>query len=73
MKTMNKSELMKELARQESMNDYLSTELQQLDVLMRQIGFSGGIETVKVTALEILEKGYLEGVRDDRRDYEGRL
>lgn len=67
---MKKIDLMKELARQESLNDYLSTELQKLDGLMRLIGFSGGIETVKATAIEILEKGYLEEVKDDRKDWE---
>lgn len=66
----SKAELLQKLARLESINDHLVTELQDLDMLMKLVGFSGGIETVKATALEILEKGYLEGAKDDRSDLE---
>ncbi len=69
-KNQEKEALRNRLARLESINDHLVTELQELDTLMRLIGFSGGIETVKATAVEILDKGYLESANDDRNDRE---
>lgn len=68
-----KADLQKKLARLESINDLLVTELQDLDMLMKLVGFSGGIETVKATALEIIEKGHLENANDDRGDRESYL
>ncbi|MFA6914816.1 MAG: hypothetical protein WC222_00325 [Parachlamydiales bacterium] len=68
-KAESKSELRAKLARLESINDHLTTEIVELDALMRLVGFSYGIHTVKATATEILEKGYLENVKDDRGDY----
>jgi len=50
---MKKVDLQKKIARLESMNDYLQTELGYVDQLMRQVGFSGGLETVKHTAMEL--------------------
>ena len=50
---MKKADLLKKIARLESINDHLSTELSNLDQLMRHVGFSGGLETVKATALEL--------------------
>ena len=55
---MKKADLLKKIARLESINDHLQTELQNLDQLMRSVGFSKGLETVKATAIELynLEK-----------------
>lgn len=64
------AELRAKLARLESINDHLVTEIMELDALMRLVGFSSGIHTVKATATEILDKGYLENVKDDRGDYD---
>ncbi len=50
---MLKKDLIKQVARLETMNDHLLTELTYIDRLMRSIGFSNGIETVKLTAQEI--------------------
>lgn len=50
---MKKVDLEKKIARLESINDHLQTELDYLDHLMRLAGFSGGLETVKLTAMEI--------------------
>lgn len=62
-KMMTKEELLKEIARLESLNDIWATELHAFDSLMKQVGFSSGIETVKQTALalqkEMKEKGPL--------------
>jgi len=52
---MTKVELLKKMARLESINDYLATELGYVDHLMRLVGFSDGLETVKVTAQELCE------------------
>jgi hypothetical protein len=50
---MTKKDLIKEIAKLETMNDHLMTELSYIDKLMRLVGFSDGIETVKVTAEEL--------------------
>lgn len=55
---MSEQELQREIARLETINDQLSAELDHVDQLMRMLGFSGGLETVKATAHEIIEKGY---------------
>lgn len=54
---MTKSQLLKKIAHLESVNDQLSTEVAYVDHLMRLIGFSEGLTTVKATAQEILDKG----------------
>ena len=54
---MKKAELMKKVAYLESINDQLSTEVSYVDHLMKLIGFSGGLETIKATAEEIVAKG----------------
>lgn len=50
---MTKKDLLKEVARLESLNDYLQSDLSYIDQLMRLVGFAGGLETVKATALEL--------------------
>lgn len=52
---MKKVDLLKKVARLESVNDYLLTELGYVDHLMRLVGFAGGLETVKLTARELYE------------------
>lgn len=46
--------MQREIARLESINDQLITEIIYVDDLMRQIGFSNGMETVKATAREMI-------------------
>lgn len=58
---MKKVDLLKQVARLESMNDHLLTELGYVDHLMRLVGFSGGLETVKLTARELYETEGREG------------
>lgn len=55
---MTKAQLLKKIAYLESINDQLATEVSYVDQLMRLLGFSEGLVTVKATAHEILEKGY---------------
>lgn len=57
---MTKAQLLKKIAYLESLNDQLSTEVCYIDRLMRLVGFAGGIEGVKVTAQEIVNKGYTD-------------
>lgn len=52
---MTKKELLREVALLESVNDYLLTELGYIDHLMRSVGFTNGLETVKVTAKELYD------------------
>lgn len=52
---MTKKDLIKKVAQLETLNDHLLTELGYVDHLMRLVGFSGGLETVKVTAQELYE------------------
>lgn len=48
--------LFKKIARLESINDQLLSERNYIDHLMRLIGFTEGLETVKLSAQELLEK-----------------
>jgi hypothetical protein len=59
-KAMTKTQLMKKIAHLESINDQLSTEICYLDRLMRVLGFSQGLESMKATAEEVIEEGILE-------------
>lgn len=52
---MKKTDLQKKIARLETLCDHLLTELGYVDNLMRLVGFSGGLETVKLTAKELYE------------------
>jgi hypothetical protein len=51
---MNKTELLQQQARLESINDQLSAELAYVDRLMRMVGFGNGLETLKATAKELI-------------------
>lgn len=57
---MNTNELLKKIALLESINDYLETEVSNLDILMRKVGFKNGLETVKATATELIDRGLVE-------------
>jgi hypothetical protein len=54
---MTKKDLIKQIARLESVNDHLLTELSYIDHLMRLVGFADGLETVKLIAKETAEAG----------------
>lgn len=56
---MTKKQLLQRIAVLESVNDQLSSEVAHVDELMKMIGFAEGIQTIKATAEEILEGGYL--------------
>lgn len=65
---MTKLQLLKKIAYLESINDQLSTEVSYVDHLMRLLGFSEGLVSVKATATEILEKGIEFG--DNLEEYD---
>jgi hypothetical protein len=67
---MTKLQLLKKIAYLESINDQLSTEVSYVDHLMRLLGFSDGLVSVKATASEILEKGIEFGDNLDEYDNE---
>lgn len=52
---MNKQDLQKKIAKLESVNDQLSTEIAYIDELMRQVGFTEGLESLKTTAKELYD------------------
>jgi hypothetical protein len=53
---MTEQELKDKVAYLESLNDQLEAELSYVDELMRLIGFSDGLETVKETAKDIYDQ-----------------
>lgn len=57
---MTKVQLLRKIASLESINDQLVTEVEYVDRLMRMLGFTEGLSTVKFTAHEILDKGFRE-------------
>ncbi len=52
---MNKNQFVDELAKLEFVNDQLLAEVTYVDFLLRSLGFSDGICTLKEAALEVLE------------------
>ena len=53
---MNTEELLQKIARLESLNDQLLTELKSVDALVRKIGFDDGLTTLKSAAQELLDE-----------------
>lgn len=53
---MEKRELEQNLALLESVNDQLMAELSYVDNLLRSVGFSQGLESVKGVAAELLKE-----------------
>lgn len=48
-------DLLKKIAKLETINDQLSAEIQYLERLTRALGFAEGLKTLKTAALEMLE------------------
>ncbi|NGX34850.1 MAG: hypothetical protein K1060chlam1_01207 [Candidatus Anoxychlamydiales bacterium] len=57
---MKKKDLIKKIAKLETINDQLVTEIEYLDLLARRIGFEEGLKTLKSAAIEILEEEDIE-------------
>lgn len=57
--------MFEKLAYLEFVNDQLSTELHYVDKLLRTVGFSDGLTTVKQAALELREEEGRAASRED--------
>jgi len=53
---MHQKDLLKKIAKLESLNDQLQAELRYLDKLLRQVGFEKGLTSLKFAAKELLEQ-----------------
>lgn len=60
-----KEDLNKKVARLEFANDQLLTELAYIDQLMRQVGFSEGLSSLKATAQELYESNQLSDENEE--------
>jgi len=58
---MKNKDLLKKVAKLESINDQLAAELQYLERLTRALGFAAGLKTLKEAALEMLEADQKKG------------
>ena len=63
-------DLLKKIAKLESMHDQVAAELQYLDHLAKALGFAEGLKTLKAAALEMLETDQKKGAKstDDRKE-----
>lgn len=52
---MKNKDLLKRIAKLESVNDQLAAELSYLEHLTKALGFAEGLKTLKAAALEMLE------------------
>jgi hypothetical protein len=52
---MKSKDLLKKIAKLETINDQLTAELHYLEHLARALGFAEGLKTLKAAALEMLE------------------
>lgn len=64
MNEIEKQALLKKISELESMNDQLVAEIRYLDALLREVGFEGGLKTLKCAAEELIEEN-----RQDKEDY----
>ena len=61
-------ELKKELARLESQVDVLDAQLSHLDAILKSVGFTNGIDTLKKTVEELLQE--VEGENPPEIDFD---
>jgi hypothetical protein len=60
---MKHKDLLKKIAKLESINDQLAAELNYLERLTKALGFAAGLKTLKEAALEMLETDQKKGSR----------
>ena len=53
---MKTNELLKKIAKLESLCDQLQSEMNYIDSLLREVGFEEGLETLKEAAIELIDK-----------------
>lgn len=64
---MTNKKLLEKVAHLEFVNDQMSAELQYLDTLLKSVGFSEGLKSVKSAAQEILEQENPHDTQDDEK------
>lgn len=62
---MEEQKLLKKIAKLESMQDQLMSELRYLNELTKKLGFSEGIKTLKSAALELLEEQKKKSIKKE--------
>lgn len=62
---MKQKELLKKIAKLETINDQIASELNYLEKLTRALGFAEGLKTLKEAALEMLETDQKKGVKSE--------
>jgi hypothetical protein len=65
---MKNKDLLKKIAKMESINDQLAAELNYLEHLARALGFVEGLKTLKAAALEMLESEHKKQVKIEEKD-----
>jgi hypothetical protein len=60
---MKNKDLLKKIAKLESVNDQIAAELNYLEKLARALGFAEGLKTLKAAALEMLETDSKKGAK----------
>ena len=53
---MDEDQLLKKIAKLESLCDQLQSEMKYLDQLLLKVGFEEGIKTLKAAAIELIDK-----------------
>ncbi len=62
-------DLLKKIAKLETINDQITAELNYLEKLARALGFAEGLKTLKAAALEMLETDNKKEVKAEERDF----
>lgn len=62
---MKHNDLLKKIAKLETINDQMTAELQYLEYLTRALGFADGLKTLKSAALEMLNDPKKEAEIDE--------
>jgi len=62
---MKHKDLLKKLAKLETVNDQLAAEIHYLERLTRALGFAEGLKTLKAAAIEMLEAEHKKGVKTE--------
>lgn len=62
---MKSKDLLRKIAKLETINDQLAAELNYLQRLTRALGFAEGLKTLKAAAIEMLEAEQKKGVKTE--------
>lgn len=62
---MKNKDLLKKIAKLETVNDQLAAELHYLEHLARALGFAEGLKTLKAAALEMLATDHKKGSKNE--------